>query len=139
MEAFLLDNIFWLTLASAAAGGLFWTFARDGQLTLSPQAAVLVANRDGGVFVDVRPPAEFSAGHIALAKNIPASEMAKKMETLNKYRQKPVIVVCQNGMRGKAAAQQLRKANFAQVRSLAGGMSGWREAQLPLSTKKEKS
>lgn len=139
MEAFLLDNVFWLMLAAASASGLIWTFARAEQWSLSPQAASLLANREGGLFVDVRPPAEFAAGHIAKARNIPASELESKLDTLNKYREKPVIVVCQNGMRGRTAAAQLRKANFTQVRVLAGGVGGWLDAQLPLSKKKEKS
>ena len=139
MQAFLLDNILWLAVAGSAAGGLAWTFARAAQMSMSPQDATIAFNRDGGVFVDVRPSAEFSAGHIAQAKNIPASELGSKLDSLTKYREKPIIVVCQNGMRGRSAVQQLQKANFTKARILAGGMAGWLEAQLPLTTKKEKS
>ena len=138
MLAFLLDNLFWAVLALLSATGLVWTFVRAGQASLTAQAAVLLVSRTNGLFIDVRSAAEFADGHIANAHNIPSSEFDKRLEALSKHKKKPIVVVCQNGMRGRAALQQLEKAGFEGARILTGGIAAWREAQLPLTAKPTK-
>ena len=136
MIEFLLDNIFLVLLACASAGGLSWTFARSSSLSLSPQAAVLTVGRGGGLFLDIRPSREFDDGHIARARNIPASDIERDKDIIAKYKKKPVVVICANGMKARATAQTLIKSGFDDVRVMTGGIGGWRDAQLPLVGKK---
>lgn len=136
MQEFLLNNVFWLLLAAVSAAGLVWTFIRSGQLSVTPQAATLSVSREGGIFLDIRPSADYAGGHIARAQNIPSSDVENRLNSIHKYRDKPVVIVCQNGMKSRATAQQLMKAGFANVRVLAAGIAGWRDAQMPLTTKK---
>jgi rhodanese-related sulfurtransferase len=88
-------------------------------------------NRDKAVLIDVRDPAEFAAGHAAGARNVPLAQIddAKGLPT-NKAL--PLVVVCATGSRSSRAAAQLRKAGYANVRTLAGGTAAWREASLPI-------
>lgn len=132
MEAFLLDNVAWLLTAALAAAGVVWTTMRAGGARLSPQKAILAVSRGGGVFLDVRPPAEFSASHIPRAQNVPWEQFASALSSLAKFKDKPVVVVCPNGMLAGKAMAQLAKGGFSRVHVLAGGIAGWRDANLPL-------
>lgn len=137
MQEFLLDNLFWLITASAAAGGLVWTFIQGGRLTLSPQAAILAVSRGGGVFLDIRPAADFSTGHIPKSQNLPGGA-TERLSAIAKFKQKPVVLVCPTGQQARKTAATLVQEGFAQVHVLAGGIAGWREANLPLFNRKEK-
>ena len=44
----------------------------------------------------------------------------------------PLVVVCPTGSRASRAVGLLRKAGYANVQSLAGGLNAWREANLPI-------
>ena len=69
--------------------------------------------------IDVRTPAEFKAGHIRGAKNVP-------LPYVEDYKgQGPVYVICQSGMRSKRAAKVMKK-NGIDVINVRGGMSAWR-------------
>jgi rhodanese-related sulfurtransferase len=86
--------------------------------------------------LDVRSTAEYAAGHIVNAQSAPADELQNKLTALAQYKSRPVVVVCANGMRGRAAVQQLEKAGFAKARLLAGGMAAWRDERLPVAAAK---
>lgn len=138
MEYFLLDNLFWLLLAMVSAGGLIWTFKRGGKINLSPQSAILTVNRGGGVFLDVRPPTDYTGGNIPNSQNVPLDEIAARLPGLAKFKKKPVVLVCANGISARKLIPQLQKDGFEQVFLLTGGIAGWREANLPLLNKNRK-
>ena len=137
MTDFLLANWHWLALALLSGGGLAWSFARTAAVTLEPGLAVQIVEREGGVFVDIRSGAEFARGHIARSVNVPVDEIPQRAKEINRYKEKPVITVCQNGMRSKQAVRKLVELGFTKPAALSGGMSAWREAHLPLSAKKK--
>ena len=132
---FALDNIIWTMLASAAAGGLIWSFTRNSSRLVDCADAVLMVKRDKGIFIDTRSLADFSGGRIAQARHIPADEIDKRANEIDRYRDKPVILVCQNGMNSRQRARVLTDAGFAAVHVMRGGMNAWTEAQLPLLKK----
>ncbi len=135
VEEFLLENIFWVALAAVSAGGAAWTTLRAAAAALEPPGAALFAKQTGAVFLDVRPADEFAVGHIAGAKNIPAAELAEKLERIGKYKEKGVVLVCGDGAQSKRSVSALAAGGFvsSRLRVLAGGMAAWRDAQLPLS------
>ncbi len=104
--------------------------ARGGS-AIGPADAVRLAN-SGALLVDVRNSQEYEAGHIIDARSLPAAELAAKADTLKKFKEKPVIVYCENGMASGAAARTLRTAGFNKVVTLRGGLSSWRQENLPL-------
>ena len=135
MTEFLLANILWASLAAIAAVGLVWTIIRDGAKLIDHDAAILLIKSDGGVFVDLRTAAAFTAGRIAHARHIPAAELKKRAAEIERYREKPVVLVCDNGMQSRRSLRELVALGFAQARALRGGMVAWTDAQLPVLRK----
>lgn len=75
-------------------------------------------------FIDVRTPGEFKQNSIKSFKNLPLNELANKADDLDKDR--PVVVICQSGMRSSNAARLLKKKGFKEVINVKGGMNAWR-------------
>lgn len=99
---------------------------------LKPQEATIAANR-GGVFVDVRTPEEFAEGHIQGAKNVTLQQIkAEEIKNLEKYKDAPIVLVCNHGNTAKQGAVALEKAGFTQPSVLQGGMHAWKNASFPI-------
>ena len=117
---------------------VFWEEARSkglgARLTCS-QATRLINSEDAVVF-DIRSINDFKKGHIVNAINLP--EANSNMEKLNKYKKKPIILVCNNGQKSGGLAMKLKKQGFAQLQVLSGGISEWTRAGLPLTKEKGK-
>lgn len=131
---FVTDNIFLIVVAFVSGGMLLWPLI-NRQLagaTVNTLQATRLMN-DGAVVLDVREPAEFAEGHVAQSRNIPAAELDRRIAELPAN--KPVVVVCASGSRAARAAAALRRAGRADVFCLDGGVSGWRQAGLPVVRK----
>ena len=102
-----------------------------GSSAVAPGDAVRLANA-GALLLDVRDSQAYEAGHIIEARNLPAADLAGKLETLKKYKEKPVIVYCENGTASAGAARTLRAGGFNKVVTLRGGLQSWRQENLPL-------
>jgi rhodanese-related sulfurtransferase len=100
--------------------------------TISTLQATLLINQQNALVLDVREAAEYEKGHMLNARNIPLGELEARAAEIDKYKAKPVIVVCDNGNRSGRAATALRKRGFEQVFTLGGGIGAWRQAGLPL-------
>lgn len=111
---------------------LFMTSSRSGGKALSPALLGGVVNRDNGVLLDIRADSDFRAGHIAGSLNIPQTQLAARLSELDKHKGRPVIVVCNMGHSAADAAKQLHKAGHALVYRLDGGITGWRNENLPV-------
>ncbi|PLW84281.1 rhodanese-like domain-containing protein [Kineobactrum sediminis] len=105
--------------------------ARKSGPALSPQQAINLANSEDGVFVDLRDAADFKAGHIVDAIHIPATKVSARIGELEKYRERPIILVCKMGQSAGAVGKQLKAAGFTRVYKMAGGMLEWTNLQLP--------
>ncbi|WIT09921.1 rhodanese-like domain-containing protein [Paucibacter sediminis] len=130
---FLLDN-WYLVLAALVSGGmLLWTtFARStGAGAVSTAEAVRLVNREKAVLIDVCSAAEYAAGHVAGARNVPLDSVEGHKQ-LPSNKTLPLVLLCQSGARASKAAGILRKAGYANVQVLAGGLKAWREANLPV-------
>ena len=105
--------------------------------SLDPLSATAKINHEDAVVVDVRPAADFSKGHIINAINIPANGFAKQVGTLEKYKDRPIIISCRSGGQSSQACSQLRKQGFAEVYNLRGGILAWQSSNQPVSKKKK--
>ena len=76
--------------------------------------------------------ADFKQGHIVDALHIPASKLAERAAELEKYKDKPIVLVCKMGQQSGAAGKQLRSQGFDKVYKMTGGMMEWGNLQLPL-------
>ncbi|MEH6596329.1 MAG: rhodanese-like domain-containing protein [Colwellia polaris] len=101
---------------------------------LSTQQMTFLINRESGVVVDSRSEKDFKAGHIVDAEHLGNEKVSKNdFASLEKHKDKPIIVVCSAGLSASKVASQLAKAGFTKVSILKGGMSAWLSAGLPVT------
>lgn len=79
------------------------------------------------VVLDVREPAEFAAGSLPSAVNIPLRHLARRLKELEPAREKPVLVVCASGYRSSVATSYLASQGWPNVKNLQGGMNAFKE------------
>ena len=129
---FLLDNILLIAIAFTSGLMLLWpvVMRRTGGPGLDTLGATRLINDTHAIVLDIREPAEFAAGHLPNAKNIPMGDLEKRMGELPAA--KPVLVCCASGARSGRAIGALRKAGREEVFNLQGGLEAWRQAGLPV-------
>lgn len=116
--------------------------ARTEILEIAPNE---VARHHHRVLIDVREPAEFATGHIEGAINIPRGVLefevvadpavANVSDPALSHKEQTIVVYCRTGGRAALAVQSLQRLGFRDVSSIAGGISGWIEAGLPVSAR----
>ena len=124
----------YLVLAAVTSGALlFWPVLNRGTLggKVTPTEAVRLINREKAVLIDVCEPAEYAAGHAAGSRSVPLGAL-ETSNSLPKNKTLPVVVVCASGARATRAVAILKKLGFERAQALAGGLSAWREANLPI-------
>ncbi len=130
---FIVDN--WMLIAVALASGamLLWPMVQGlTQQGISPAGAVNLINRERAVVVDVSETADFAAGHVGGAKNIPLSQLEEKLATTVKNKTLPLILTCQTGVRSGHALAIAHKLGYQQAQALGGGLVAWKTANLPI-------
>jgi hydroxyacylglutathione hydrolase len=88
-----------------------------------------IAERGGATLLDVRSRAEWAAGHLPDAVNLPLAELP---ERLGELPDDPVVVHCQTGARAAIAASLLMARGLDDVRVYGGGFSEWSAAGHPV-------
>lgn len=106
-----------------------------GFADIKPREAVNLINREDAVALDVRDDNEYRGGHILNAIHIPYALLDERLQELDSYKDKPVIVYCRTGQRSAEASVLLRKQGFSRVYKLGGGVLAWQGADLPLTKK----
>lgn len=94
---------------------------------VSPQDAVGLHEK-GAVLLDVREPDEWAAGHAAGATYVP---LAGVSDAAARFADQEVLTVCRSGGRSTEVAETLAQPG-AKVRNVAGGMTSWAAAGLPV-------
>ncbi|MFV8818771.1 rhodanese-like domain-containing protein [Haliea sp. E17] len=112
---------------------LFFHESRKAGPSLTPQQAINLVNAEAGIFVDLRDKADYKAGHIVDAVHIPSSKLLNNDTVeLEKYRERPIVLVCKLGQNAGAVSKKLRAAGFDKVYKMGGGMTEWSNQQLPV-------
>jgi rhodanese-related sulfurtransferase len=126
----------WILAAALATtlGMLILHETRKAGPSLSINEAVQLVNNDEGVFLDIRDAGDYARGHITDALHIPAATLAKRVGELEKFREKPVVVVCKMGQSAGPATKTLRAQGFSRAQKLSGGMMEWDAQKLPVVT-----
>lgn len=101
--------------------------------SLTPAQCVLLINRQNAVVIDVSEPSEYQSAHIPNAVSAPFATLQQPSAPLDKYKERPVVIVGRNPNRMLRAAAMLRKRGFASVGTLAGGIAAWEKENLPLA------
>ena len=71
-------------------------------------------------WIDVRTAAEFNAGHVDEAGNIPYDEIAEGIGTLNVGKNSVIYVYCRSGRRSGIAKDKLDGLGYSQVFNIGG-------------------
>jgi rhodanese-related sulfurtransferase len=134
---FLQDNWMLVSVAVVSGAMLTWSFI-GSRLSGVEQADTLKATRlfnDDALILDVREDKEYAAGHIPKAKHIPLGQLGNRLNELEKFKGKPILVTCRSGHRSGRACGMLKKAGFETVFNQAGGIIAWERANLPVDKK----
>lgn len=105
--------------------------AKRSLARVTPKDAVLLINKKNAVVVDIRAQDSFRTGHIVDAVSAPYSLWPDAAKKLDKYKAKPIIIVCGNGNDAMKAATTLAKQGFNAM-TLGGGMRAWMDCELPM-------
>ena len=100
---------------------------------LSPQELTFAVNKEEGIVLDIRPEKEFKTSHILDAQHLSVEKINNNdLVALEKYKDKPIIVVCTAGITASGIASKLFKAGYSKTSLLKGGMNAWVNAGLPV-------
>jgi len=84
--------------------------------------------------LDVREASEITSdGFIAGAVNIPVREVLNNLDKLP-AKDQPIVVYCASGHRGAMVMASLQMLGYTDVKNIAGGLGGWKKAELPVET-----
>lgn len=125
----------------AIAGVILFTELRNLSQKFSnvgPSAAIGVINKQDAVLIDVREMNEINDGMLNDAIHIPLSAVNKRLNELDKYKDRAVLVYCRSGNRSGSVCRTLSGRGFEKVYNLAGGIMAWQDAHLPVSKKRKK-
>lgn len=96
--------------------------------------ATMLINKEDAVVVDIRAEKDFKSGHIIGSKQLKAEDVrTANFGKLEKFKDRPIIVVCNMGNTAVTTANKMAKQGFSNVSVLTGGISAWQGASLPLS------
>jgi len=136
MLDFLRHNILLVAAAVGSGAMLLWPLVRGavagGGASVNTLQATQLMNRENALVLDVREPAAYAAGHILGAKNLPLAEFEKRLADFERYKSKPVIVLCDTGSTSTRAVSQLKARGFTNVVNLTGGFRAWLQGGLPV-------
>ena len=94
------------------------------QTTISPEELKkLIESEKPVTILDVRESWEYENDHIHDSINLSVREIGNVTKLVPK--DKPVVTVCEHGIRSEYARKVLEKLGYS-VRSLSGGMEAWR-------------
>ena len=90
------------------------SFTSEAAYASQSQAAGLV-NKTQGVWIDVRSAAEFAAGRLQNAVNVPVNEIAGRIHGISPDKNAPIHLYCRSGSRADAALRTLKEMGYTHV------------------------
>ncbi|HXG94269.1 MAG TPA: rhodanese-like domain-containing protein [Blastocatellia bacterium] len=91
-----------------------------------------IAEKSDIQIIDVRRPAEYSAGHVPGAASLPLNHLEERASEFDRERQ--TAVICASGYRSSIATSLLEKRGFKNLFNIVGGTSGWVNAGFEVET-----
>ena len=132
---FVSDNILPISIALFSGTMLLWSIFGNrirGIKEADCPAALQLINHKNALVLDVREEGEYKLGHILNSRLIPLGKLNERIGELEKYKEQPIVVVCRTGSRSGMACSALAKHGFTQAYNLAGGVTAWQKAVLPV-------
>src|SRR5579871_4315011 len=97
-----------------------------------PMLAEELASQNPPVIVDIRTPREWNAGHLNGSINVPLAQLQQRIDEVPHDRR--IAVHCAGGYRSSIAASILHQHGITNLIELAGGITAWEAAKLPVIT-----
>jgi len=132
----------WKTAKLPVKGWVNWPTVWSDYLTAMPEGFYTIKAADlntalvekAPFLLDVREAAEVEKdGFIAGSVNIPVREVLANLDKLPALDQ-PIVIYCGSGHRGAMAMSALQLLGYKDVKNLAGGLGGWKKADLAVVT-----
>ena len=105
-----------LLVVAAALVVAAWFVVRRLALIPLRQARELLAR--GATVIDVRSPAEFNAGHLPHAINLPLDTLTERIQAVVNDKDAPVLLHCLSDGRSALAQRRLRRLGYSRVYNL---------------------
>jgi rhodanese-related sulfurtransferase len=133
--SFLQQN--WMLIFTMFVSGalLLWPVMQrraSGLIEIGNLRATQIFNNHNPVLLDVRETREYKDVKMRNAVHVPLSQLKERTDQVSNDKTRPVIIVDARGMRGRGAGAVLKKAGFAEIYYLNGGLQAWRDANLPI-------
>jgi len=117
-------------LKSAVLLAALGSFATCGAETQQPNDAISGASlstlqeddraKENYLVIDVRGADEYAAGHVKHAINIPLGELESRLDEINAYKDKNVVLYCNTGNRSGKALDLLKQKGFSMLMNAPG-------------------
>ena len=106
-----------------------------GGKKIEPNELTRLVNKESAILIDLRKKEDYENGHIMTALNYPHQEFDNQMHELEKFKDRPNILVCDMGRNSANIGEKLKKAEFEKTFRLNGGMMTWIQENLPVVQK----
>ena len=106
-----------------------------GGTKIEPNELTRLVNKENAILIDLRKKEDYENGHIMTALNYPHQEFDNQMHELDKFKERPIILVCDMGRNSANIGEKLKKAEFKRTFRLNGGMMTWMQEKLPVIQK----
>ena len=104
----------------------------SGVKAIMPAEMTRLINHDNAVVIDIRPQEEFVNGHVINSISYPLANLESGKDELNKYKDKPLVLYCQNGVESSRVIRTFRQEGFSNIYVLKGGIQAWKNANMPV-------
>ncbi len=109
---------------------LFDTNGSTASITVLDAWERVKAPKTTAMIIDVREAWEFQQGHARGARNIPLSQLGKRLSEMPDDRD--ILLICRSGNRSLQAAKFLQQQDVERVMNVSGGMLSWEMHRLPV-------
>jgi hydroxyacylglutathione hydrolase len=107
---------------------LVWSTERVNASMLAEE----LASKDPPLVMDIRGPREWSANHLIDSINLPLAHLQERIAEVPRNRR--IAVHCAGGYRSSIAVSILNQYGITNLIELAGGITAWQAAKLPVVT-----
>ena len=106
---------------------------------ISPQDAVVLINRENALLLDMRESSEIeNEGIIRGAMPMAISSLKNRLAQIGNAKGRPIIAYCASGLRAASGCAILCQNGYSRVYNLKGGMSAWKQNNLPVNGNRSK-
>ena len=123
-------NMVAIEATNRGVADLPWAMLTSSPAVDAVEIDAIDAAPPNAMVLDVREPEEFARGHVPHAVNIPQAELANRLDEIP--RDRPILTICQSGMRSLRSAQFLHQQGIEDVVTVVGGTAAWRAAGRPV-------